>query len=89
MKGIPMYGSNEKPCATIQISEAKQASGLEIGESVSITITGTVKAIEGPREAVHYMEGGSESKMMPGQIEIEVKGIKVGAIESADVETEK
>ncbi len=84
-----MYGSNSKPCATIQISEAKQASGVEIGETVTLTITGTVKAIEGPREMVEYSEGGSESKTMPGQIEIEIKNMKVGAIESADMETEK
>lgn len=84
-----MYGNFDKPCATIQIKDAKQAKGLEIGETVSVTVTGKVKSLEGPREEVMYMESGSESKMMPGQVEIEISGIKVGAIESADMETEK
>jgi hypothetical protein len=83
-----MYGNNDKPCATIQISDAKQASGVNIGETVTLTVTGIVKAIEGPREAVEYSEGGSESRMMPGQIEVEVKSLKVGAIERAEMENE-
>lgn len=85
-----MYGSGDmkKPCAHIQITDAKEAKGLNIGETVSLTITGKVKAIEGPREDVIYRDEGSESRMMPGGVEIELTGMKIGAIESADKEND-
>lgn len=85
-----MYYGNDmkKPCASVPITDAKQAKGLEIGETVSVTITGTVKSIEGPREEIMYKDEGSESRMMPGGFEIEIKNLKVGTIESDDEEKE-
>jgi hypothetical protein len=87
---MPMYyGSDmKKPCASVPITDTKQAKGLEIGEEVSVTLTGIVKSIEGPREEIMYKEDGSESRMMPGGFEIEIKSLKVGTIESDDKEKE-
>lgn len=83
-----MYdGDVKKPRASIQIKKARDASGMEIGEEVTITITGVVKSIDSPREDVDYRPGGSKTVMRPGQIELEIKSIKVGEepAESVDV----
>lgn len=74
------YGGDiKKPCASIQIRKVKEAAGMEIGEEVTVTITGTVKSIDSPRKVIDYHPGGSKEKMMPGSIELEITSIKAMA----------
>ena len=72
-------GDMKKPMASVQIRKVSEAAGMEIGEMVSLTITGVVKSIDSPRETIDYSPDGSKAKMMPGCIEIEVKELTVNA----------
>jgi hypothetical protein len=77
-------GTMKSRRAAIQIAKARDAEGLEIGETATITITGTVKSIESPREAVEYGPGGGKSRMVPGSIELEIDSIAVQSGEDND-----
>lgn len=77
-RGMPIYGGNiKKPTASIQIKKAGDANGLEINDTVTLTITGVVKSVDSPRESIDYGEGGSKSRMMPGCIELEIESMSV------------
>lgn len=78
-EAVSMYGGDIKKLrASIDIKKAKSAEGMEIGEPVTITITGKVRSIDSPREDVDYRPGGSKTVMRPGCIELEITGMKVG-----------
>jgi len=76
---VSMYGTGggniKKPIATIEIADPMEAEGMEIGKTVAITLSGTVKSIHSPRDGIDYNPGGSKTKKMPGSIEIEISKI--------------
>lgn len=72
------YSENiKKPIANIQLAKISQAKGLEIGETMSVTVTGKVFSVDSPREETMYGPGGGKAKMMPGCICIEIEDITV------------
>jgi hypothetical protein len=78
--------SRKRPlCARIDISKTAGLSGLNIGEEATVTIVGTVKALNAPREDYYFAPGGSKSSMMPGSIEIEIDEIRVSGSDPDDV----
>jgi hypothetical protein len=75
---MSMYGGDmKKPRASIQIKKAGDATGLEIGEEVTLSVTGTVRSIDSPREDIEYSPSGSKARMRPGCIELEIKSMRV------------
>lgn len=83
-EAIPMY-DDRKLCARIDISKAKQAAGLSVGEDVEITIKGKIKSIRGPEEGVRPSykigkEGKEEKYTYPGSIEIELSKYEVAGL---------
>jgi hypothetical protein len=73
-----MYSENiKKPMASIQLAKASEARGLEIGETMTITVTGKVVSVEAPHEGFDYGPTGSKSKMVPGCISVEIESISV------------
>ena len=84
MSGI--YGGTMKSRrASIQIAKAGDATGLEIGDQATITVRGTVKSIDSPREGYEYGPAGSKARMMPGCIELEIDSISVQSDDGDDV----
>lgn len=76
-KSVPTHKKNDL-MAEIEISNAKDAKGVEIGKTISITITGTVKEICAPREEIDYSLEGGKTRMAPGCIEMKITSMKVG-----------
>ena len=80
-----LYGGDiKKPMASIQIKKVAEAAGMEIGEPVTITITGMVRSIDSPRKDTEYHPKGSKEVMRPGCIEIELKSVKADSGEQID-----
>jgi hypothetical protein len=77
-------GDIKKPMASIQIRKAGEAEGMEIGETVSLTVTGVVRSIDSPREEIDYDPNGSKTRMRPGCIELEVKSMRIAEAASED-----
>lgn len=64
--------------AEIEIAKASDAKGIELGKTISITITGTVKEICAPHEEIDYGPEGGKTRMAPGCIEMKITSMKVG-----------
>ncbi len=90
MRGMAYGDDIKKPTASIQIRKASDANGLEINDTVTLTVTGIVKSIDSPRERVEYdtPDGSGSSRMVPGSIEMEVTSLKVASSEAADEDAE-
>lgn len=81
-----MYNDDiKKPHASIQIKKVAEAAGMEIGDTVTIHLTGIVKSIESPREEISYRDEGSKTYMRPGSIELEVTKVGLGEATMEDV----
>jgi hypothetical protein len=86
---IPMYGDEKCLKARIDISKASQASGIEVGKDIEITIKGKVKSIRGPEHGerpsyTNGKEGKKEKYTYPGNVEIEISKFKVEGLGEFD-----
>ncbi len=77
------YGSRDKKlCARVDISKASQADDVNIGDTITIQITGKVKRLEGPDafKDTDYVGSGKSKEIVrkiPGSIELEIDDMKV------------
>ena len=81
-----MYGGGtiKKPVANIQLAKASDARGLQIGEVMTVLVTGKITAIEGPKEDICYHPEGGKTKMMPGCISMEIQSIDIESDDSEE-----
>lgn len=74
---------DRKLCARIDLTNSKVVGGVELGEEVTVTVTGKVKALRGPDQHLYDKYGksgkvvGTEKEVYPGSLEVEISSISV------------
>lgn len=78
-----MYDSR-KQCARVDIIKYSEAKDMELGETVTIVVTGKVRSLRGPEKymSYDYDDKGKRSakeveRMSPGSIELEVSSMEI------------
>jgi len=86
---IPMYDAS-KVCARIDLKKLSTVAEVELGETVTITITGKVKSMRGPEEGLRpvYGEKGKTKKeekyTYNGNLEVEIEQMVIKSVGDFD-----
>lgn len=81
---VPMY-DERKLCARVDIDKVKKVNDVNLGDEVTLVVTGKVTNLRGPEENLYKDGKGKERKSTyPGSMEIEISEMKVSAVGEFD-----